>query len=184
MGNTKIMTKICITTERLELIAGTLEIARAEISDRSKFSKLLNARVPDTWPPEFNDHETMSFFLRRLEEAPDQVGWWAWYFVLNNQETSERILIGNGGFKGKPTPDGTVEIGYSLLQEFQSFGYGTEAIKALISWAFKHPEVQRVIAETLPELKPSQRILEKCQFTNIGQGSEEGSIRFELSRSY
>ena len=177
------MTKICITTERLELMAGTLEIARAEISDRSKFSKLLNARVPYTWPPEFNDHETMSFFFRRLEEAPDQVGWWAWYFVLNNQVTNERVLIGNGGFKGQPTPDGTVEIGYSLLQEFQSFGYGTEAIKALISWAFKHPEVQRVIAETLPELKPSQRILEKSQFTKNGQGSEKGSISFENSRS-
>lgn len=74
------MTKILITTERLELIAGTLEIARAEISDLSTFSKLLDARVPDTLPPEFNDHATMSFFLQRLEEAPDQVGGWAWYF--------------------------------------------------------------------------------------------------------
>ncbi|MBD0361937.1 MAG: GNAT family N-acetyltransferase [Coleofasciculus sp. C3-bin4] len=178
------MTKICITTERLELIAGTLEIAQAEISDRSKFSKLLDARVPDTWPPEFNDLETMSFSLRKLESAPDQVGWWVWYFVLNNQATKERILIGNGGLKGQPTSDGTVEVGYSVLQEFQNVGYGTEAIKALVSWAFKHPEVQRVIAETLPELKSSQRLLEKCQFTNIGQGSEEGSIRFERSRSY
>lgn len=177
------MTKIRLTTERLELIAGTLEIARAEISDRLQFSQLLNARVPDTWPPEFNDHETMSFFLQRLEEAPEQVGWWAWYFVLNDQVNNERILIGNGGFKGKPTSDVTVEIGYSILKEFQNLGYGTEAIQALISWAFTHPEVQRVIAETLPELKPSQRLLEKCKFTNIGQGSEEGSIRFERVRS-
>lgn len=178
------MKKICITTERLELIAGTLEIAQAEISDRSNLSQLLDARVPDTWPPEFNDLETMSFSLRKLESAPDQVGWWVWYFVLNNQATNERILIGNGGFKGKPTSEGTVEVGYSILKEFQNVGYGTEALNALVSWAFKHPEVQRVIAETLPELKPSQRLLEKCQFTNIGQGSEAGSIRFERSRSY
>ena len=174
------MTKFRITTERLEVIAGTLEMAQAEISDHAQFSQLLDARIPDTWPPEFNDHETMSFFLQKLEEAPDEVGWWAWYFVLNSPVKNERVLIGNGGFKGKPTSDGTVEIGYSVLKEFQNLGYGTEAIKALVSWAFNHSEVQRVIAETLPELKPSQRLLEKCQFRNIGEGSEEGSIRFEL----
>ena len=177
------MTKIRLRTERLELMAGTLEIAQAEIRDRFQFSQLLHARVPDTWPPEFNDHETMSFFLQKMKEAPEQVGWWAWYFVLNDQVNNERILIGNGGFKGKPTSDGTVEIGYSVLKKFQNLGYGTEAIQALTSWAFTHPEVQRVIAETLPELKPSQRLLGKCQFTYVGQGSEEGSIRFERVRS-
>jgi RimJ/RimL family protein N-acetyltransferase len=62
-------------------------------------------------------------------------------------------------------------------------GYGTEAIKALVSWAFTHPEVQEVIAETLPELKASQRILEKSHFTYVGQGSEEGIIRYQLSRN-
>ena len=117
-----------------------------------------------------------------MEEAPEQVGWWAWYFVLNKKAKNERILIGNGGFKGKPTSDGTVEIGYSVLKEFQNLGYGTEAVQALIDWAFNHSEVQRVIAETLPELKPSQRLLEKCHFKNIGEGSEAGSIRFELLR--
>ncbi len=177
------MAKIWITTERLELIACTLEIVQAEISDRSQFSALLDAQVPETWPPEFNDQETLSYTLQKLEAAPDQVGWWTWYFVLNNQVVNQRILIGLGGFKGQPTSDGTVEVGYSVLQEFQNLGYATEAVKGLVSWAFKHPEVQRVIAETLPELKPSQRVLEKCQFTNIGEGSEEGVICFELSRS-
>ncbi|MBD6619339.1 GNAT family N-acetyltransferase [Komarekiella sp. 'clone 1'] len=178
------MTKIKLTTKNLELIASTLEIAQVEISDKSKFSELLNALVPSTWPPEFNDDETMSFFLHKLQEAPEQSGWWCWYFVLNDVVTDARTLIGNGGFKGKPTFDGTVEIGYSVLQEFQNLGYGTEAIEALVSWAFDHPEVRQVIAETLPELKASQRVLEKSQFTYVGQGSEEGIIRYELSRSH
>jgi hypothetical protein len=40
-----------------------------------------------------------------------------------------------------------------------------------------------VIAETLPELTPSIRVLEKSGFVSGGEGSEEGLIRFELSRS-
>ncbi len=40
-----------------------------------------------------------------------------------------------------------------------------------------------MIAETLPELTPSIRVLEKSGFVNIGAGSEKGVIRFEFSRS-
>lgn len=145
------MTTIRLTTENLELIACTIETVRAEISDKFNFSQLLNAFIPHTWPPEFNDDETMSFTLQRLQSAPEDLGWWCWYFVLKDEITDARTLIGNGGFKGKPTPDGTVEIGYSVLQEFQNRGYATEAIQALISWAFEYPEIRQVIAETLPE---------------------------------
>lgn len=174
------MKKLIVTTKNLQLIACTLEIAQAELSDKSKFSELLNASVPNTWPPEFIDDETMLFIINKLQKATEQSGWWSWYFVLKDKVTNTSTLIGNGGFKGKPTSDGIVEIGYSILPEFQNLGYGTEAIKALVSWAFAHPEVQQVIAETLPELKASQRVLEKSHFTHIGQGSEEGIIRYQL----
>jgi len=39
-------------TERLRLVAGTLEIATAELEDRDRFGLLLEARVPPEWPPE------------------------------------------------------------------------------------------------------------------------------------
>jgi len=43
--------------------------------------------------------------------------------------------------------------------------------------------VQRVIAETLPELTPSIGVLRKCGFRPVGEGSEPGVIRFELTRA-
>lgn len=177
------MNELIVTTKNLQLIACTLEIAQAEITDKSKFSELLNASVPNTWPPEFNDDKMILFIINKLQEAPEQSGWWSWYFLLKDRVTDASILIGFGGFKGKPTSDGIVGIGYSILPEFQNLGYGTEAIKALVSWAFADPEVRQVIAETLPELKASQRVLEKSHFTYIGQGSEEGIIRYQLSRN-
>ena len=39
------------------------------------------------------------------------------------------------------------------------------------------------LAETLPELTPSIGVLEKCGFRLIGDGSEPGVIRFELTRA-
>jgi RimJ/RimL family protein N-acetyltransferase len=125
----------------------------------------------------------MQLNSRRLEEAPHETGWWTWYLVLREDASGARFLLGVAEFKGKPTSDGTVEIGYSVLRQAQGFGYATEAVKGLLSWAFEHAEVSRVTAETLPELTPSTRVLEKSGFVTIGEGSEEGFIRFELSRA-
>ena len=40
-----------------------------------------------------------------------------------------------------------------------------------------------MIAETLPELTPSIGVLRKGGFALIGEGSEPGVIRFELTRA-
>ena len=120
----------------------------------------------------------MRHLVDLLRRNPAVAGWAAWYFIANRHK---RVAIGMGGFKGLPVA-GAIEIGYSLLPEFQKKGYATEAVAALLDWAFGHDEVVHVIAETLPESAPSIRVLERSGFTNIGQGSEEGILRFELSR--
>jgi ribosomal-protein-alanine N-acetyltransferase len=172
-----------IETDRLELIAGTQELARANIESRARFAELLEARVPEAWPPPLNDLDSMRWFARYLEEHADGVGWVTWYFVLRERVAGGRVAIGNGGFKGLPTEDGTVEVGYSIIEEFQGLGFASEAVSGLIEWAFAHPEVTRVIAETYPVLTKSIRVMEKNGLVFIGDGSEEGVIRYELPRN-
>ena len=172
-----------ITTERLELIASTLELAHAEIEDRDRFAQLLDARVPVDWPPPLNDTDSMKWLLGFLEEHPDGTGWTNWYFVLRRDAAGERCVIGNGGFKGKPSADGMVEVGYSIMQDRQRQGFAPEAVAGLIGWAFSHPEVTRVAAETFPELRASIRVMEKNGLIYCGPGLEEGTIRYERARS-
>ena len=93
------------------------------------------------------------------------------------------MLVGTCGFKGPPTADGTVEIGYGILPEFRRHGYATEATQGLITHAFAHPEVARVIAETFPDLFPSIGVLRKIGFSYAGEGSEPGVVRYELRRA-
>ena len=52
----------------------------------------------------------------------------------------------------------------------------------LIAHAFAHPEVARVIAETLPDLFPSIGVLRKIGFSYVGEGSEPGVVRYGLRR--
>jgi [ribosomal protein S5]-alanine N-acetyltransferase len=74
-------------------------------------------------------------------------------------------------------------VGYGVVRDHQRRGYASETVRGLVGHAFALPEVHRVIAETLPELTPSIGVLEKCGFRFIGEGSEPGVIRYELSRT-
>jgi ribosomal-protein-alanine N-acetyltransferase len=171
-----------IRTERLELVPATGDLLTAALESSAALADGLAAHVPPTWPPEFLDPPALQFTLDRLVLAPDEGAWWM-YFVLLPQESGGRLLIGSAGYKGPPTADGTVEVGYGIVSDHQRRGYASEAVRGLVKRAFDLPEVRRVIAETLPELTPSIGVLRKCGFELVGEGSEPGVIRFELTRS-
>ena len=174
--------KLKLHTSRLELLAGSAEIGRAEIEDRQLFSKLLEAQVPDTWPPPLNDIGSMTWFTEYLQKHPHAVGWAAWYFLLKEQTGKYLIVIGNGGFKGLPDKNGVVEIGYSILEKYQGIGLASEGVARLIEWAFSHHQVTKVIAKTMPDSFASIGVLKKNNFVYCGSGYEEGAILYELDK--
>jgi RimJ/RimL family protein N-acetyltransferase len=171
-----------IITEHLELVPATVGLTQAALEGPPALAATLEASVPGTWPPEFLDPPALQFTLERLAEGPHQTGWWLHFVVLAHSPTG-RLLIGSAGYKGPPSPDGTVEVGYGIVRDHQRRGYASEALRGLLGHAFAVPAVQRVIAETLPELTPSIGVLHKCGFQLRGEGSELGVIRFELTRT-
>lgn len=167
-----------LETERLRLVPATLALADADLHNRMEFIHQLGASVLDGWPPPLNDEASMTRTVDFLRRNPEAAGWATWYWVAKKHKP---VVIGQGGFKGPPVA-GIVEIGCSLLPQFQGKGYAAEAVAALLDWAFGHAEVERVAAETPPEPAPPIRLLERASFKNVGRGSEEGMIRFELRR--
>lgn len=166
-----------LITRRLRLIPTTIDLLHADLAGPVALSAALGFEVPVSWPPEHYDAEDMRRTLGQLEQDPAAAAWTLHYVVTTGGQ-----VAGIAGYKGKPAPEGTVEIGYSVLERFQRDGIAAEAAGALVERAFQSPEVQRVIAETLPHLLPSIRVLEKNGFRPVGQGSEPGVIRFELTR--
>jgi len=171
-----------IATPRLEIVPATPDLVRAALSGPRALGEGLRASVPPTWPPDYLDPPSLQFTLDRLAEGPGQAGWWL-HFVVLSGDGGGRTLIGSGGYKGPPSADGTVEVGYSIVTDHRRRGYATEAVGALLARAFALAAVERVIAETLPELTPSIGVLRKCGFSLIGEGSEPGVIRFALTRA-
>lgn len=166
-----------ITSTRLTLVAADHALVSADLRGREELANVLHARVPENWPPELYDQPAMQYALGVLKD-PRVQGWSFWYLVLN--DTNE--LIGLCGFKGLPDVNGSVEIGYSVLKQYQNSGLATEAVTRLVSWAFGHPGVTEVSAETLPYLRGSIRVMEKNGFVLTGPGSEQGVVRYAVAR--
>ncbi|OQW55032.1 MAG: hypothetical protein A4S09_17015, partial [Proteobacteria bacterium SG_bin7] len=163
-------------TNRLILVAGTVESTVAAAKKKYEvLSKLLNAIVPKEFPPPLME-SAMEFLANAVEKNPEKSVWWNWFCILKSAE-SRNTLIGCMGFKGKPNAYGAVEVGYSILNEFQNRGYATEGVNALIEWALQNGATS-VAAETYPENKASIRIMEKCGMSLAGVGSKPNTVRF------
>jgi ribosomal-protein-alanine N-acetyltransferase len=167
-----------IQSRRLNLIAATTELIRNDIGGRQILSDALGVTVGKSWPPDLYGTRAMHFALTQLDDPTEQ-GWSFWY-LSTSAEPCE--LVGICGFKGRPDQTGSVEIGYSILNEHQRKGFATEAVLRLVGWAFSHHNVVEVSAETLPHLKQSIRVLEKNGFELAGAGSEAGVIRYAVKR--
>lgn len=174
-----------LDTARLTLHAAALADIEADLESPAALARQLGAVVPPAWPPDLYDRPAMEFARNYLREDPDAGPWTFWYVLLRGPQAAARTAIGICGFKGGPTLDGTVEIGYSVLRDYRCKGFASEAVAALVDLAFGHAEVRRVAAETLPDLIPSQRVLEKNGFRPLGpgQGSEPGAIRYVRERA-
>jgi [ribosomal protein S5]-alanine N-acetyltransferase len=171
-----------IFTNRLQLVPAGARLLRAALEGKDILGQALRARVPATWPPQYLDRGPLEYVLERLEQGPEQEGWWL-HFILLTRSIAGRILVGSAGYKGPPGPDGTVEVGYGVVSDHQRQGFASEATRGLVAHAFAQPAVRRVIAETYPDMTPSIGVLTKCGFHYIGAGSEPGVIRYERKRA-
>ncbi len=99
---------------------------------------------------------------------------WEWYAIWMI-ELKDGTHIGELCFKGIDE-SGDAEIGYGIADDYQGYGYATEALTAAVEWAFRHDAINCVTAEVEKENIASIRVLEKSGFELTGRIGEEGPI--------
>lgn len=150
-----------IETNNLRLIACDTQILQEAITGNDNLATKLRVTVPDNWT-EFGK-PALQYSLDRLSESKDESGWWT-YFAIHKQDNK---LIGSGGYKGKPTAEGTVEIGYEIAPDYRNLGLATEMTNGLVQNALQHGSVKSIIAHTLGQENPSTKVLQKCGFGKV-----------------
>ena len=127
------------------------------------------------------DADLKTAYAEMLEGCLRHPNQWQW-FAMWVIELRDGTHIGDLCFKGLDA-NGVVEIGYGVLEEYQGQGYATEAVGVAVNWALRQSGVTRVEAETEPDNRASQRVLEKCGFLPTGTVGEEGPRFFRVKKS-
>jgi aminoglycoside 6'-N-acetyltransferase len=118
--------------------------------------------------------------------APGEPGWVQ--FSVEERATGE--LIGDVGLSPAEDEPGVVKIGYTMQPASQGKGYATEAVGALIDYAFDTLGADVIRAYASARNIPSHRVAEKAGLTLIERfegreddGSTWQGVRYELTRA-
>lgn len=168
-----------IETGNLILVPCDTDILTEAIAGNDKLAEKLGVAIHENWT-EFGI-EPLQYSHDRLEESKEESGWWT-YIPIHKKDNK---IIGSGGYKGKPTSDGTVELGYEIAPDYRNQGLATEMTRGLISHALRLNTVKTIIAHTLAHENPSTKVLKKCGFVKVEEinDPDDGLIwKWELKR--
>lgn len=148
-----------IQTPRLKLVALTSKQLKLYLTFPDRLEQQLGVSVSRDILTE-TVKRASSIKLSKMAQANEKdYAWYTYWLVI---VTGQLYGAGLAGFKGIPDSRGEVEIGYGIAPAFQGKGYTTEAVKALITWAFQSPECKSVIApHTKTSNIASNRVLAK-----------------------
>jgi [ribosomal protein S5]-alanine N-acetyltransferase len=97
-----------------------------------------------------------------------------------------REAVGSVALAGKPDAAGAVLIGYAMYPGWEGHGYATEAVRAVIEWAFAQPGV-RVLRALAPVWNtPAVHVAEKVGMRPIASNEDDevGEVLvYETSRA-
>lgn len=124
------------------------------------------------------DEEVMKYYgmepFQTIEDALDEI---KWYDSLIAEESGIRWgitlkgideVIGSCGFHRLVPQHNRIEIGFELSKEHWGKGIAGEALKAVLSYGFKHFNLQRIEALIEPANLPSQKLVERHGFVREG----------------
>lgn len=113
--------------------------------------------------------------------APGGAGGWVQFSV---EERDGGRLVGDVGISGVDGEPGVAKIGYTIAPAFQGRGYATEAVRALVDYAFETLGAERVRAFAAAGNVPSLRVAENVGLRLVERyGHRHGGevVRYELT---
>lgn len=118
--------------------------------------------------------------------VPGEPGGWVQFSV---EERDGGRLVGDVGLSPAEDEPGVIKVGYTIAPAFQGRGYATEAVGALVGYAFDVLEADVVRAYASAENVPSIRVAEKVgmrlmeRFEHRYEDEVWFGVRYEITRS-
>lgn len=121
--------------------------------------------------------EAMDFWITSTDKNRNHYEWFTnWEIILKD----ENVAIGGIGFSGLPDEEGKSMTGYGLDMRYFGKGIASEALQAMIEWAFQNNALKTIVADTPLQHKASHKVLLKNNF--VESSRDEALIHWSLSR--
>ncbi len=156
-----------LLTARLELVPIELPLVEAVLAeDRARAEAVLGTPLPGAWPNRALVERAFYASIEAIRSDPYTRLWGD--RVIFTREQPRRV-VGSVVFHGAPDADGIVEVAYGIEEDSQRSGFGTEATRASVEWALSQVDVRAVRAATPPWHFASQKVLERCGMSRVGE---------------
>jgi predicted acetyltransferase len=170
-----------IQTQRLKLISLSLEQLQLLLIDPKQVENELGLAIDKD-----NTNETVlraiNIKISKMARLKQEQHPWFTYWLIVIPDKS--FGAGMAGFKGIPDENGEAEIGYGISPTVRSNGYMTEAVQAMIDWAFENRQCKAVVAlDVLRSNIASQRVLEKVGMHIYEETADTLSWRIDKQKS-
>jgi [ribosomal protein S5]-alanine N-acetyltransferase len=163
------MSEIQVRTPRLDLRPLDAEAVDALLTgDGERLRRLTGARFREPAPPPYMA-DALPVVRDRLRERPEETPWWNWLVV--DRESGE--AVGSVAFAGPVNPEGAVLVGYAIYAEYEGRGYATEAVRAMVAWAFGQPGVREVRALAPVWNTPALRVAENVGMRPVASEEDD-----------
>lgn len=109
----------------------------------------------------FRTEEEIQMVLQKYLDHWERTGFGVWIF--RDKETDR--FVGRAGLRHvKIEGKDEVELLYALLPEFWGQGLATEMAEAIVAIGFEQLGLKEIAVYTLPDNRPSRRVMEKAGF--------------------
>ena len=126
------------------------------------------ARYQD-WVCPYPVSEARTFIASMDQFAPGTPGSWFQFAVTLAPSTT---LIGDVALRAGRTDARQAELGFTFAAAHQGQGYATEAVRAVVQYAFAQLSMHRVFSRTDVRNLRAQRVLERLGFRREGEFRE------------
>jgi ribosomal-protein-alanine N-acetyltransferase len=163
------MSGTSVHTARLELTPLSGDAIEALLQgEAGRLHSLTGAEFPQPIAPPPYMAESLPVVRDRLRARPTETVWWNWLIVRQDN----REAVGSVAFGGMPDA-GAVLIGYAMYPGHEGHGYATEAVRAMVDWAFAQPGVSVVRALAPVWNTPALHVAEKVGMRPVASDEDD-----------
>lgn len=183
-------------TKLFKIDCGDLYLQEFTVNDAESIYKIANQPEIEKFLPDWKSTKEQRVNWVTNDEIPENK---AFLHAVRTRNNIDDHILKLGIFKKSPNefvgwcctsmkdelPSPNREIMYAVSSEYHNKGYATKATKGLINYLFKNTNVDVLNAIAVINNVPSNKVIEKCGFTYLGQQMIENQIynHYVLSKS-